>query len=580
MTSLVRVATWALAGIAGVDALSDGLTSGRQTVRDLRKAAEEQASTKLKRDIDPALLYPEHNFTTPIDHFHNETKYEPHSNGTFNMRYWFDASHYEPGGPVIILQSGETSAAGRLPFLQKGILAQLAEATHGIGVVLEHRYYGTSFPTPDLSTENLRFLTTAQALADEAYFAQNIQFPGLEDLGDLTSKTTAYLSYGGSYSGAFSAFLRVQYPETFFGAISSSGVTKAIYDYWQYYEPIAENGPPECIAAQKTLTHIVDNILIGKNESDLTATLKSAFGLPNVTYDNDFANTLASGIGNWQSLNWDPAVGSSEVYNYCANISDTDVLYPATECLRSTASYLIDQGGYSANMSLVNQMLNYIGYVNLTSVSSCAEEDETQDQCFSNHNATFYQQDSLDDTWRAWPYQYCTEWGYLQTGSGVPQDQLPLISRTLDLDYMMIICNEAFGIYGPPNTTTVNKYGGYDISYPRLAFIDGEWDPWRPATPHAFDYGAPHRPSTPSEPFILIPDAVHHWDENGVFLNQTNATFPPQPVADTQRAEAEFVRGWMEEWRREMREKGEGEGRGCWGGGGQGEGRHRGGEGG
>ncbi|KAI7636728.1 serine carboxypeptidase [Hortaea werneckii] len=592
--------------LASADALSDGLTSGRQTIKDLRRASEARVSTKLKRDIDPALLYPEHNFTTPIDHFHNETKYEPHSSGTFDMRYWFDASHYEPGGLVIILQSGETSAAGRLPFLQKGILAQLAEATHGIGVVLEHRYYGTSFPTPDLSTENLRFLTTAQALADEAYFAQNIQFPGLEDLGDLTSKTTAYLSYGGSYSGAFSAFLRVQYPETFFGAISSSGVTKAIYDYWQYYEPIAENGPPRCIAAQKTLTHIVDNILIGKNDSDLTATLKSAFGLSNVTYDNDFANTLASGIGNWQSLNWDPAVGSSQVYNYCANISDTDVLYPATESLRSTASYLIDQGGYSANTSLVNQMLNYIGYVNLTSVSSCAQEDETQDQCFSNHNATFYQQDTLDDTWRAWPYQYCTEWGYLQTGSGVPQDQLPLISRTLDLDYMMIICNEAFGIYGPPNTTTVNKYGGYDISYPRLAFIDGEWDPWRPATPHAFgkersstisaslapqnlemqqqqqqhpiiDYGAPDRPSTPSEPFILIPDAVHHWDENGVFPNQTNATFPPPAVADTQRAEAEFVRGWMEEWRREMREKGEGEG--CWSGA-HGEGRHHGGEGG
>ncbi|OTA33826.1 hypothetical protein BTJ68_08081 [Hortaea werneckii EXF-2000] len=236
--------------------------------------------------------------------------------------------------------------------------------------------------------------------------------------------------------------------------------------------------------------------------------------------------------------------------------------YPATESLRSTASYLIGQGGYSADTNLVNQMLNYIGYVNLTSVSSCAEEDETQDQCFSNHNSTFYQQDSLDNTWRAWPYQYCTEWGYLQTGSGVPQDQLPLISRTLDLDYMMIICNEAFGIYGPPNTTTVNKYGGYDISYPRLAFIDGEWDPWRPATPHAFDYGAPHRPSTPSEPFILIPDAVHHWDENGVFPNQTNATFPPPAVADTQRAEAEFVRGG---WRSGGRRRGGMLGRRSWG---------------
>lgn len=388
MAPILGFAIWALASFEAASALSNSLTSGRKTIRDLKRASEAGASAHRKRDVDPALLYPEYNLTTPVDHFHNESKYAPHSNGTYDMRYWFDASNYESGGPVIILQSGETDASGRLPFLQKGLLAQLAQATHGIGVILEHRYYGTSFPTPDLSTENLRFLTTAQALADEAYFAQNIKFPGLEAYGDLTSKTTAYLSYGGSYSGAFSAFLRVQYPDTFFGSISSSGVTKAIYDFWEYYEPVATYGPPACIAAQKTLTHIVDNILIGKNDSGLTMTLKSAFGLPNVTYDNDFANTLAGGIGNWQSLNWDPAVSSPEVYNYCANISDTDVLYPATEGLRSTAAYLIKQGGYSANASLVNQMLNYIGYVNLTSVSDCTAEGETQDECFSNHNAT------------------------------------------------------------------------------------------------------------------------------------------------------------------------------------------------
>ena len=35
--------------------------------------------------------------------------------------------------------------ADRLPYLQKGIVAQLAEATNGLGVVLEHRYYGDSF---------------------------------------------------------------------------------------------------------------------------------------------------------------------------------------------------------------------------------------------------------------------------------------------------------------------------------------------------------------------------------------------------------------------------------------------------
>lgn len=55
----------------------------------------------------------------------------------------------------------------------------MIKATNGIGVILEHRYYGTSFPTPDISTENLRFLTTEQALADQAYFSKNIKFPGL-----------------------------------------------------------------------------------------------------------------------------------------------------------------------------------------------------------------------------------------------------------------------------------------------------------------------------------------------------------------------------------------------------------------
>ena len=372
---------------------SDALRSNTgKSVRDLR--FETEAKHKLqKRDVDPSTLYPEYNFSIPIDHFQNESQYEPHSSGTFSNRYWFDASHYKPGGPVIILQSGETDATARLPYLQKGIVAQLAQATHGIGVIFEHRYYGTSFPTPDLSTENLRFLTTAQALADEAYFAQNVKFPGMEDM-DLTSNTTAWISYGGSYAGAFVAFLRVQYPDVFWGTISSSGVTKAIYDYWEYYSPVAEYGPPACIAAQKLFVDVEDSVLVRQNSSSLTAELKAAFGMPNVTSDADFANQLAQGISYWQSLNWDPAVTSNEFYNYCDNITSAEVLYPATEAKRSTAASLISQAGYDANETIVNQMLNYIGYVNLTQLSTCSA-GETQNQCFTQLNATHYEQDGL-----------------------------------------------------------------------------------------------------------------------------------------------------------------------------------------
>jgi hypothetical protein len=108
------------------------------TVVKVRQA--KRAFLSKRADTDPALLYPAHNLSVPIDFFHNDTRYEPHSNGTFNLRYWFDASNYKPGGPVFVLLSGETDGANRLPFLQKGIVAQVAAATGGVGVILEHRY--------------------------------------------------------------------------------------------------------------------------------------------------------------------------------------------------------------------------------------------------------------------------------------------------------------------------------------------------------------------------------------------------------------------------------------------------------
>ncbi|KUJ19308.1 uncharacterized protein LY89DRAFT_488275 [Mollisia scopiformis] len=501
------------------------------------------------------LLYPAYNLSVPIDHFHNDSMYEPHSNGTFNLRYWFDATYYKAGGPVIVLQSGEDEGTDRLPYLQKGLLHELAVATNGIGVVLEHRYYGTSWPVPDLSTENMRFLTTDQALADEAYFAKNVVFEGLEHL-NLTAPNVAYIGYGGSYAGAFNAFLRKLYPDVFWGTISSSGVVEAIWDYWTYFEPIRFYADQECVAYTQKITNMVDNILIGLNDSATTAELKGVFGLPNVTYDDDFASVVSAGIDSWQGLNWDPAVNDPSFTLYCGNITSDDLIYPDTEDLTSTVQDLLSKGGYSTEVSnLTTPLLNWIGWLTQYEVSSCTTTD--QDSCFSTHNITYYQQDDITQSWRSWPYQYCTQWGFLQTGSGVPADQLPLISRTNTLAYESLVCNYAFNITTPPNVTAINKYGGFNISYPRLAIIDGEHDPWRPATPHAspFNTTAVNRTSTASEPFILIPKAVHHWDENGLFPNETvdypPDYLPPPPVRDTQSQEVIFVLEWMAEWQLE-----------------------------
>ncbi|KAI0403989.1 peptidase S28 [Xylaria palmicola] len=501
------------------------------------------ASKLSTREDDLTALYPEYNLSTPIDHFHNDSLYEPHTDGTFNLRYWFDAQYYKPGGPVIVLCGGETDGAGRLPFLQKGIVYQLAKATNGVGVILEHRYYGSSIPTENLSTANLRFLTTDQALADTAYFANHVKFAGLEHV-DFSPEETAWIAYGGSYAGAFVAMLRKLYPDAYWGAISSSGVVEAIWDYYKYFEAAAVYGPRACVENTRKITDIVDKILIGKKGSKYVGQLKSVFGLPNVTHDGDFASAINGGIYGLQSLNWDPEESSNDFFDYCDIVASDKLKYPKTESLRKSVNELITVAGYGKEVNkLSNHVLNYVGYY-APNAARCKSQD--QDECFGTYDAEFYSQDSITQSWRLWPYQYCTQWGYLQTGSGVPQNELPLISRTIDIGYSSVICREAFNLTQTANVDAINKYGGFDLRYPRLAYVDGEWDPWRAATPHAL--GRPDRQSTISEPYILIDNAVHHWDENGRFPNETTPKLPPAPVADAQRQEAIFVKAWLKEF--------------------------------
>jgi hypothetical protein len=70
----------------------------------------------------------------------------------------------------------------------------LANATGGLGVILEHRYYGQSTPVKNLTTDSLRWLNNAQSAADSAFFMANVKFPGIDE--DLTAPKTPWIYYG------------------------------------------------------------------------------------------------------------------------------------------------------------------------------------------------------------------------------------------------------------------------------------------------------------------------------------------------------------------------------------------------
>ncbi|PYI25969.1 hypothetical protein BP00DRAFT_328847, partial [Aspergillus indologenus CBS 114.80] len=533
--------------------------------------------------------FPIHNLTTPLNHFPTSPRYPP-TNLTFPLRYILDTTHYQPGGPVFVIAGGETSALNRLPFLSQGIVHELARIYQGVALIVEHRYYGTSYPTSTHTSSSstaqddddtiplstLTYLTTEQALADYAYLATHL--PPTPKTPDLSPTTTPWIAYGGSYAGAFAAFLRRQYPDTVWAAIASSGVTAAVADYWAYYEPLRAHGPRRCVAAQQALIAWVDRVLLrsaaagspgpAPGAPDRAPLLKGVFGgqAPNLT-DENFVAGLAEPLGLWQERNWEPAVGALGFRWFCGNITAPTVLDTELEAeVGGVVRGLVGDDG-EEGAALVTGVVNWVGFVRregvFASASSAAASEGAGEGQGQGQGADDDDDKRLPRTAStSWNYQVCTEWGYFMPGSTVPAHIPPLVSRLLTPGFWVDMCNTTYGITTPPDTDRINRYGGFEFSYPRVAHIGGVADPWKEASP--FATGVPVRNSTAEEPMILIrvpaeevydgmEGGVHHWDQNGVFGVEEHwegkRVVPPKGVREVQGEVIGFVGGWLGEWR-------------------------------
>jgi len=98
-----------------------------------------------------------------------------------------------------------------------------------------------------------------------------------------------------------------------------------------------------------------------------------------------------------------------------------------------------------------------------------------------------------------------------------------------------------------PNTTRINKYGNFSLSVPNLLYVDGDQDPWLYATIHsplASQYANLSRPELPYGDGILIHEAWHHSDENGL----PNLADEPKRIRNVHAEEISVVKGWVKEF--------------------------------
>ncbi|EJD01632.1 uncharacterized protein FOMMEDRAFT_111593 [Fomitiporia mediterranea MF3/22] len=443
--------------------------------------------------------------------------------GTFKQRFWFTYEFYEPGGPIILMTPGEANAAPYTGYLtNRTINGLIAQQQNGSTIVLEHRYYGLSNPFDDLSVASLKYHTIQQAIDDLVYFAQNVKLP-MPGGDKVTPDKAPWVLIGGSYSGALTGWTMVNKPDIFFAGYASSAVEESIIYFWQYFDPIRQFMPANCSAdVQAAIAHI-DQVFTHGSTAEI-ASIKSNFGLGDMTHLDDVAGALRNNLWDWQSLS--PTSGPGALFfTFC------DALEVKNGVSAGPRGWGVDHA-----LQAWGKFWNETYYELL-----CGDMDA--ETCLGTYDPTqdFWTNTTIDNSGRSWTWIVCNQVGFFQDGA--PEGTPSLVTRLVQPAYDERQCTywfpEAFSKPPTPNVASTNRaYGGWDLTADRLFFANGKRDPWRDATVSS-DFHT--RQSTSSQP-IAVGDGFHCSDLSAA------AGMVDDTIASVQKEALAKMRGWLATW--------------------------------
>lgn len=161
---------------------------------------------------------PDQFYDQVLDHY----SVDEASTATWNQRFWTNEQYWKGSGPLFVYVEGE--GAGSPYDVLSGQHVELAANHSALIIALEHRFYGASIPTSDMSNDNMKYLSSHQAIGDTARFLR-------EYVTATYPNVTAVVTFGGSYPGALSGWLRFRLPHLVWGAFSTSSPVEAIADF-------------------------------------------------------------------------------------------------------------------------------------------------------------------------------------------------------------------------------------------------------------------------------------------------------------------------------------------------------------
>ncbi|XP_076289250.1 putative serine protease K12H4.7 [Lasioglossum baleicum] len=442
-------------------------------------------------------------FTQYLDHFNPTNPY------TWQQRYFVNSSNYKQGGPVFLLIGGEGAASAK--WMKEGEWIDYAERFQALCFQVEHRYYGKSHPTPDLSVKNLVYLSSEQALADLAYFIKSM------NQNYSLGNDVKWIVFGGSYAGSLAAWMRAKYPHLVYGAVSASGPLLAKIDFQEYYI-VVENALANYSRA------CVDAIVEANKQFYIM--LRHRIGQRGITQKFSLCDPIDSGYTTRNDI--------SNLYETIASNFAGIVQYNKDNRNNSAMANLTIDGACDI---LTNNSLGIA--IDRLAILSNKIVNASKEKCLDYMYRKMVHE-LRNSTWaseqaeggRQWMYQTCTEFGFFQSSTA----QSNLFSDTFPVDFFIQQCTDVFGprynihLLKSAVDRTNTLYGALDLKVTNVVFVQGSIDPWHmlgitksvdpyaPAilidgTAHCANMYPPSKNDSPDlkNARIQIADLLNHW---------------------------------------------------------------------
>lgn len=403
-----------------------------------------------------------------VDHFD--------SKNTDTYRQFFMLNdQYDDGSQLVFLMVGGEAPIDEF-FIASNYIAMVQwGAEYGALLYqLEHRYYGRSQPTEDLSVPNLKYLHSEQALADAAVFINKVN-------KDRNFTNPKWVAFGGSYPGSLSAWIRLKYPNLIYSSIASSAPVQAKTDYFEYMQTVQNStkafGTKSCMDdVHKFFAWAQQQMTTVSGRSGLA----NLFGLCN-KWDTDYIDPKDAefflGMFVYRiagTVQYDDE-GHTRLQKVCTWFQQVD------QYLGAYTKQIAFTGENSEQQKQTVKQFS-IGLQQMLWGSVRAGDD---DDCFPFSYQIILdelrQESPYSTDERCWIWQTCNQLGVAQsTNFGYN-----IFESTLPVNHFMDLCYDVYGKdrdYVDTQVRSTNTiYGGQDnFNGTRVVFVNGSEDPWNP----------------------------------------------------------------------------------------------------